>query len=288
MNPAGWALECGQAVEAGGVVAFHHRAHYLVEGKSHPGILSGLDWAALVERTEEWIGAPPNPDRLTATPAEPEARDYTVDISGWDAEQLAGGAWDHLERGDGIAENNGGLHARYTWYSPGVHGLALTGEECDHLLRVAGPFWHSTWRDELSGVTGVAQYGRRRWIINRVSTVVSIANQVWWRQQIPAYDACQVLRYLPGDFNPAHTDWSPRFPARKVSVVVLLSDPADYDGGTLEFLHDVAPTSPPLERGTVVVFPATLLHRVTPVTAGQRYALTAFYTGPLAAAAPPG
>lgn len=281
MNPAEWGLETGHAVEAGGLVAFHHRAHYLVEGKSQPGVIGGIEWARLVESVETWIGAPPNPDALVPPPAEPEARRYVPDISGWPAEQLAGGAFDELEKGTGIAEASGGAcHARYTWYRPGVHDLALTGEECDYLLRCAGPFWHSTWRDDLSGVTGVAQYGRRRWIIERISTAVSIANAVWWHYEIPTYDACQVLRYRPGDFNAAHTDWSPRFPARKLSVVALLSDPDDYEGGTLEFLHDVAPTSPPLERGIIVVFPATLLHRVTPVTAGERYSLTAFYTGP--------
>jgi PKHD-type hydroxylase len=59
-----------------------------------------------------------------------------------------------------------------------------------------------------------------------------------------------------------------------------LSDGASYDGCDLEAraAHplDVAPR----ERGTLVAFRATVLHRVTPITRGVRKSLVAGATGP--------
>ena len=53
---------------------------------------------------------------------------------------------------------------------------------------------------------------------------------------------------------------------RKLTVVVQLSDPADYDGGELEVWPDSTVRTAPRDRGTAVIFPSFALHRVTPVT----------------------
>ena len=67
---------------------------------------------------------------------------------------------------------------------------------------------------------------------------------------------------------------------RKITVVIELSDPASYVGGSLT-LMDVSKAPPMLRpRGTVLSFPAWLYHGVTPVTAGTRYTLTAWLNGP--------
>lgn len=70
---------------------------------------------------------------------------------------------------------------------------------------------------------------------------------------------------------------------RKLSVTLNLCDPDDYDGGDLEFRNGVGQllTQPELRsRGSIVVFPSTLGHRVTPVTSGVRYALVGWMVGP--------
>jgi PKHD-type hydroxylase len=91
--------------------------------------------------------------------------------------------------------------------------------------------------------------------------------------------------------NAGHYDWhhdtywtGSKLIRRKLSMVVQLSDPADYDGGRLEFCpRDCnCPPEPDalLPRGTVIVFPSFLRHRVTPVTRGTRYSLVSWYEGP--------
>lgn len=63
---------------------------------------------------------------------------------------------------------------------------------------------------------------------------------------------------------------------RRLSFVVMLSDPAEYQGGQFE-LEGAGPV--PLARGDVIVFPSTALHRVTPVTVGTRHSLVAWVEG---------
>lgn len=69
---------------------------------------------------------------------------------------------------------------------------------------------------------------------------------------------------------------------RKLSVVVQLSDPDDYEGGNFEMRYVNA--HPPAEairkRGTVLIFPSLVMHAVSEVTSGVRYSLVGWYPGP--------
>lgn len=68
---------------------------------------------------------------------------------------------------------------------------------------------------------------------------------------------------------------------RKLSVVVQLSDPEDYDGGNLQIISEngysyIAPRT----RGTVIVFDSRSQHRVLKVKRGVRKSLVAWVCGP--------
>ena len=76
------------------------------------------------------------------------------------------------------------------------------------------------------------------------------------------------------------------FTQRKLSIVLQLSDPTDYEGGQLEL--DVHTYGVKLandfkkyvnQKGTVIVFPSFIRHRVTPVTKGIRKSLITWVTG---------
>jgi PKHD-type hydroxylase len=67
---------------------------------------------------------------------------------------------------------------------------------------------------------------------------------------------------------------------RKLSMVIQLSDPSEYDGGDLELnLGGHSYHTVPKGLGNLVVFPSWTLHRVTPVTKGVRKSLVAWVTG---------
>ena len=57
-----------------------------------------------------------------------------------------------------------------------------------------------------------------------------------------------------------------------VSTTVFLSSPEQYDGGELVVEDTYGAHEVKLEAGDAIVYPATSLHRVEPVTRGQRLA----------------
>lgn len=67
---------------------------------------------------------------------------------------------------------------------------------------------------------------------------------------------------------------------RKLSVVVQLSNPEDYEGGAFEFFGMPSPGVEWQQRGSVLVFPSFFHHRVSPVTSGHRISLVSWIEGP--------
>jgi len=68
---------------------------------------------------------------------------------------------------------------------------------------------------------------------------------------------------------------------RKISIVVQLTDPSEYEGGDFEFFNIPTPTTEQLKpRGSVLVFPSFFYHRVTPITSGDRMSLVSWIDGP--------
>ena len=56
--------------------------------------------------------------------------------------------------------------------------------------------------------------------------------------------------------------------------------PEDYEGGEFEVLAYYDPMSFPKVRGTMIVMPTYVVHRVRPVTSGIRYSLIGWIGGP--------
>ena len=68
---------------------------------------------------------------------------------------------------------------------------------------------------------------------------------------------------------------------RKLSFVVQLSDPEDYEGGNLQLLDEAGKSYfAPRQRGTVIVFDSRTQHRVLKVTKGLRKSLVGWVVGP--------
>jgi PKHD-type hydroxylase len=63
---------------------------------------------------------------------------------------------------------------------------------------------------------------------------------------------------------------------RKITVVCLLNDPEEFEGGEFELKEGAVP----LKKGSAIAFPAFYQHRVTPVTKGIRRSATLWITGP--------
>lgn len=67
---------------------------------------------------------------------------------------------------------------------------------------------------------------------------------------------------------------------RKMSMVIQLSPPEEYEGGRLELINDPLAPGQFTQQGDVIFFPSFNRHRVTPTTKGVRYSLVTWFVGP--------
>lgn len=85
-------------------------------------------------------------------------------------------------------------------------------------------------------------------------------------------------RYGVGETYGAHVDAALMRPAGRptmrtdLSATLFLSEPGDYDGGELEADTGLGVQAVKLAAGDMILYPASTLHRVTPVTRGERLA----------------
>ena len=92
----------------------------------------------------------------------------------------------------------------------------------------------------------------------------------------------QFLRYQIGDYFVAHQDGNTplirsKDSARRVSLVLFLSDRDDYDGGELVFHVGNNRQAAVAEPGSLLAFRAETTHEVTPLTRGERFTIVSWY-----------
>jgi len=105
------------------------------------------------------------------------------------------------------------------------------------------------------------------------------ANEARYKMDLHGFgDNIQIGRYGVGDFYNWHLDsGNHHFSKRKLSAIVQLSDETDYEGGDIEIITKGLITR---ARGTMIVFPSYMAHRVLAVTKGVRYSAVAWIHGP--------
>lgn len=171
---------------------------------------------------------------------------------------------------------------------------ALDAAECDALVAlcdaapkkdaglVRATTSHQIRRADLVWLDDLPQAA---WVMDRMIRLVGQANREAFGFDLDEFaESAQVARY--GAERQGHFDWHSDIGSgalaskRKLTIVVQLSDPADYEGGGLELRPDSNIRQAPRDRGTAVLFPSFVLHRVTPVTQGTRWSLTLWSHGP--------
>lgn len=132
------------------------------------------------------------------------------------------------------------------------------------------------------------------WIYFEVIKWTSIANtNSGWNFQLDTPEELQFTKYKLNQHYNWHQDSyvtpyeDERYKGkiRKLSSIFLISDPEDYEGGELLFnfnrdiekkeIHKV----PKLKRGSVIIFPSFIWHKVNPVKSGTRYSLVNWHLG---------
>jgi len=114
------------------------------------------------------------------------------------------------------------------------------------------------------------------------------ANDLWFGFHISKLDYIQFAEYDEKDAGEykMHRDvfWMNSDPVyhRKLSCVVQLTDPSEYEGCDLELYNtrNVPDKKEIKEKGSIVYFPSFVDHAATPITKGTRYSLAAWFDGP--------
>jgi PKHD-type hydroxylase len=129
------------------------------------------------------------------------------------------------------------------------------------------------------------------WIFEKLAAVAERANRRYGLDLTGFGEDLQFTTYdQPGSFYSWHQDGLDGTVAnRKLSLVVQLSDAADYTGGELQFFDVVEDLvdvdldevqAATARQGTVVAFPSFEYHRVLPLRSGVRHSLVAWVSGP--------
>lgn len=177
-----------------------------------------------------------------------------------------------------------------------VWSSALSDTECDTIIERARTYseedatvgFSDTLRSDLAYRTSSIRWlstHQEGAIVERIMQIVSASNRNNFGVDIAGLHELQFTEYHAT--NSGHYDWhhdvwleSVRPYARKLSVVVQLSSPAEYQGGAFEFFGIENPAAQFAPRGSVLIFPSFLQHRVLPVTKGTRRSLVTWVEGP--------
>jgi|TARA_R110000744_G_scaffold33568_1_gene78780 PKHD-type hydroxylase len=140
------------------------------------------------------------------------------------------------------------------------------------------------------------------WIYKEIHPYVHQANKnAKWNFQWDKTESCQFTKYKHNQYYDWHCDsWDrpydkldnpDRGKIRKLSVTCQLTDGSEYEGGELEFdFRDYDPhmreeakhlrqAKEILPKGSIIVFPSFVWHRVKPIMKGTRYSLVLWNLG---------
>jgi PKHD-type hydroxylase len=138
-------------------------------------------------------------------------------------------------------------------------------------------------QDHSTRNTTVRFAGPGHWFEEYMLSTAMTGNQACqWDYDVTESENIQFAEYGPEQHYHWHMDVFPLsgLPMdRKLTVVCLLNDPAEFTGGEFQ-IRLYSEYTAPLVKGSVIAFPSFLEHRVVPVTSGVRKSATMWLRGP--------
>ena len=127
------------------------------------------------------------------------------------------------------------------------------------------------------------------WLFKKINELVAKINYDKFQLDLELFEGLQLSKYKSED--KGHYDWHTDISAkldeggniRKLSMILMLSKPEDYEGGKLLFNlsgNQDMYTEMELNRGDILIFYSHIPHKVCDVTAGERRTLVTWVRGP--------
>lgn len=184
-------------------------------------------------------------------------------------------------------------------YSCFDHGfnpnLMFTKQECESIVNIGKKLYPikptvavDTTNKYVPEVRSVDTYNlelstETRWIYDKIAAAVGKANAEYFKFDLAGIThGLQLLHYKAEDNGhyDQHMDCGFGDAAtRKISVIIPLSDPTDFEGGKLLVNMSGNKVEASNVQGSIVMIPSFILHEVKPVTKGSRWSLVAWVHG---------
>ena len=125
------------------------------------------------------------------------------------------------------------------------------------------------------------------WVFDKIGNITSKANYDLFMLDVNHIQSIQYTKY--DSLMEQHYDWHVdewsvySNNQRKISGVVMLTNPEEYDGGEFEIIHNGNPEDSYKLKpfaGEVIFFASSMPHKVHPVTKGIRKSLVFWAEGP--------
>lgn len=161
------------------------------------------------------------------------------------------------------------VYANYQ-FSKGRTGTAELGTDTD------------SYRTNNRDIAYITPMPHSKWLYDLLFPLALEANEKLFHFDIDI--VTDPIHYVIYPEDGGHLDWhmdngAYRVNKRKIAMTVQLSDPSEYEGGEFEiWFGGQQSVVVPREKGDVICFPAFCMHRVRPITKGQRKCLV-FWTG---------
>lgn len=161
------------------------------------------------------------------------------------------------------------VYTHYT-FSKGRTGVRELGNDTD------------SYETNNRNIAYIKPEAHSQWLYELLFPLALEANQKLFQFDIDI--VTDPIHYVIYPEDGGHLDWHMDIGAfgvnkRKIAMTVQLSDPSEYDGGDFEiWFGGKQSVVVPREKGDVICFPAFCMHRVRPITRGQRKCLV-FWTG---------
>ncbi|MGH7744913.1 MAG: 2OG-Fe(II) oxygenase [Candidatus Dormibacteria bacterium] len=123
------------------------------------------------------------------------------------------------------------------------------------------------------------------WLYDKLGWIVRQLNGQYFQFDLTGFSEHMQYTYYSSTYQ-GHYDWhvdagrGPDVAPRKLSLIVQLSAPDEYEGGDVELMYKQQAEVLSRDQGIVYAFPSWMLHRVMPVTAGTRRSLVVWLSGP--------
>jgi len=189
-----------------------------------------------------------------------------------------------------------GKETVYSWWEGGFsqdeltriisHGNAVLDVKGERAIVGSGNESKENSEIRKSNIAWIQLNEETQWLYDRLGFIARQLNGQYYQFDLTGfYEDLQYTVYN-GNEN-AFYDWhmdkayaENGAPPRKLSMVLQLSDPNEYEGGNLEIVTGNGTEITSRKQGTVHCFPSYTLHRVSPVTKGTRRTIVVWLCGP--------